>query len=84
MNVRRLIEEIEIKDGAVNVFESILSEVGDWRSNSSGCLFPLWTTKIQGPLRNLFQEEVLSTLSSLSGDKAAGSDGLIMAFWQFC
>lgn len=84
MNVRRLIEEIEIKDGAVNVFESILSEVGDWRSSSSGCLFPLWTTKIQGPLRNLFQEEVLSTLSSLSGDKAAGSDGLIMAFWQFC
>ena len=30
------------------------------------------------------KEEVLATLSSLSGDKVIGLDGFSMAFWQFC
>ena len=29
-------------------------------------------------------EEVFSTLSKLNGDKAPGSDGFPLAFWQFC
>ena len=30
------------------------------------------------------EEEVFSTLSSLNGDKASGSDGFTLAFWQDC
>ena len=30
------------------------------------------------------EEEVLATLSSLSGDKTPGPNGFSMAFWQFC
>ena len=30
------------------------------------------------------KEEVLATLSSLSGDKTPGPNGFSMAFWQFC
>ena len=39
VDVSKFVEEVEIKEGAVNVFQNILSKPGDWRPSIISCLF---------------------------------------------
>lgn len=60
----------------------ILFELSEWRPSISGLAFDSLASVDSKALKIPFSEkEVLTTWSSLSGDKAPGSDGFFMAFW---
>ncbi|RVX12609.1 hypothetical protein CK203_011720 [Vitis vinifera] len=80
---RKLTEETEIKKGVVNAFQNIFSETWDWRLSISELSFSFVDSVKAGLLEDAFsKEEIQTTLSSLSGDKAHGPDGFTLAFWQ--
>ena len=82
---RKLTEEIEIKEGVVNVFQNILSEKGDWRPSISGLSFSSLDSVQAGLLEDVFSvEKVQAAVFGLNGDKAPGPDEFTLAFWQFC
>ncbi|RVX14205.1 hypothetical protein CK203_011305 [Vitis vinifera] len=81
-----LVGEDNIKDGVANAFfQMILSEVGKWRPSIDGLVFNSLLFASSTALEFYFsEEEVFAALSSLCGDKALGSDGFTLAFWQGC
>ena len=81
-----LVGEDNIKDGVANAFfQMILSEVGKWRPSIDGLVFNSLLFAGSTALEFYFsEEEVFAALSSLCGDKALGSDGFTLAFWQGC
>ena len=82
---RKLTKETEIKKGVVNVFQNILLEKGDWRPSILGLPFSSLDSVEAGLLEEAFSvEEVQIAVFGLNGDKAPGSDGFTLTFWQFC
>ena len=80
-----LIEEVAIKEGMANAFQSTLSDSGDLRPPISGLDFAfvssLETQALEVPFTT---DEVFAALSCLNGDKTPRPDGFSMAFWQAC
>ena len=57
---------------------------GDWRRSISTLPFSdLDSEESRSFEEPFYEEKVFSALSSLCGDKALGSEGFTMAFWQF-
>ena len=76
--------EIELKQGIVEAFKSLLSETREWRASIDGLSFQTINEKEATRLELPFTiDEVFTALNDLNGDKAPGSDGFTMAFWQF-
>ena len=84
INGTLLIEKNEIRDGVVSAFKVLQSIAGNWRLDISGLSFArleaLEVAKLEEPF---IEEEVFEALKIFSGDKAPGSDGFSMVFWQF-
>ena len=61
-----------------------MKDIGEWRANINGLTFQsineIDVSKMEDPF---IIKEVFTTLSNLNGNKAPGSDGFTMAFWQF-
>ena len=77
-------EEIELKQGIVEAFKSLLSETGEWRARLDGLSFQTINEEEVARLELPFTiDEVFTPLNDLNGDKAPGPDGFTMAFWQF-
>ena len=73
------------QEGVAGAFQLLLSEIGEWRPSIEGLAFNSLSLADSATLEvPFFEEEVFSALSSLSGDKASGSDGFTLAFWQDC
>ena len=79
-----LVGEDNIKEGVTNAFQRILAEAGESRPSIDELVFNslqlIDSKALEIPIS---EEEVLATLSSLRGDKALGSDGFSLAFWQY-
>ena len=80
------IEEVDIREGIAQAFQLLLSEPpGEWRPSIRDMRFSVLHNQDAAMLEELFREEVLFiALSELNGDKAPGSDGFSLAFWQHC
>ena len=79
-----VVEERKIKEGVVQVFHSLLSKTGEWRSSYNGLSIEVLGGEDAAMLEVQFsEEEVFCALLDLSGDKASSLDGFSMAFWQF-
>ena len=77
-------EDDEMNQGIVEAFKSLLSDTGEWRANLEGLNFQRINEAEAERLETPFTvDEVFTTLSNLNGDKALGSDGYTLAFWQF-
>ena len=79
-----LSEEIEIKEGVVNAFRSLLSNPGDWCPPLSRLQCETLENLDAFALEVSFtkeEEEVLGALLGCNGDKAPGPNGFSMAFW---
>ena len=80
-----LIEEVAIKEGVANAFQSTFSDLGDLRPPISGLDFAFVSSLETQALEVHFtEEEVFAALSCLNGDKTPRPDGFSMAFWQAC
>ena len=81
-----LSEDTVIKEEVVDGFQSLLSELKDWRPNINGIYIYFFFENLGrdnlGHLETPFFE-VFSALSNLCGDKVLGLDGFSMDFWQF-
>ena len=74
----------DLQQGIVDAFQSLLSDPGDWRANLEGLVFSKLEEQEAISLELPFtEEEVVSALRELNGEKALGSDGYTAAFWQF-
>ena len=80
-----LTEEQEIKGGVVRAFKNLLTDPGDWHLTMEGLDFNRIDVEEATRLEEVFtEEEVLSALSDLNGDKAPGPNGFPLSFWQSC
>ena len=77
-------EDDEMNQGIVEAFKSLLSDTGEWRANLEGLNFQRINEAEAERLETPFTvDELFTALSNLNGDKALGSDGYTLAFWQF-
>ena len=77
-------EEIELKQGIVEAFKSLMSETGEWRASIDGLSFQTINEDEVARRELPFTvDEVFTSLNDLNGDKALGSDGFTMAVRQF-
>ena len=77
-------EEIEMKQGIVEAFKSLLSETEEWRASIDGLSFQTINEEEAARLELPFTvDEVFTALNDLNGDNAPGPDGFTMTFWQF-
>ena len=66
-------------------YQEPLSDPGGWHSSMSSMEFDRIKSEEAVRLEEMFSmEEVYLAISELNGDKAPGSDGFPIAFWQFC
>ena len=73
-----------MQQGIVDVFQSLLTDPGDWRANLEGLVFSKLEEQEAISLELPFtEEEVVFALRELNGEKAPGPDGYTVAFWQF-
>ncbi|RVW91414.1 putative mitochondrial protein [Vitis vinifera] len=80
-----LSEEQEVREGVANAFQQLLSENSDWKADIEGLHLKQISQQKAELLELLFPEsEVLAGLMDMNGDKALGSDGFTVAFWQSC
>lgn len=74
-------KESEIKEGIVQAFHNVLSELVKWRPNISDMNFgTLDVSKLEEPF---LEKEVYSALLDLNRNKALRPYGFLMAFWKF-
>ena len=69
----------------MSAFKTLLTDPGDWRASIDGLSFSRINDEEANRLEVPFsKEEVHSALCEMNGDKAPGSDGFTIAFWQLC
>ena len=80
-----LLEDQEIQRGVMRAYQNLLSDPGGWHPSMNSLEFDRIGVEEAARLEEMFSvEEVFLALSKLNGDKALGSDGFPLAFWQFC
>ena len=78
-----IIEKEELRQGIVNAYKTLLTDLGEWRARSEGVDFSRLTKSEVAKMEVQFSEEGVSVaLKDLNGDKAPGPDGFTTAFWQ--
>ena len=78
-------EEREIKDGIVNAFMQQFSESPEWKADIGSLSFNQICVQEAEMLEAPFcEDEVLTALMEMNGDKAPGPDGFSVFFWQCC
>ena len=71
INGRRLVQDTEIKEGLVDAFQNLLFASNSWRPPLPDLLFNVIGNVQAAKLKEMFtEEEILATISGLSGDKA--------------
>ena len=77
--------ETEIRDGIVGFYQGLYSEREDWRPVLGGVEFNTIDSaealQLEGPFA---EEEVVTALNQMSGEKAPGPDGYTIAFYKQC
>uniref|UniRef100_A0A2N9GD74 Reverse transcriptase domain-containing protein n=1 Tax=Fagus sylvatica TaxID=28930 RepID=A0A2N9GD74_FAGSY len=77
--------ESEIRDGIVNFYQDLYSEREAWRPMLGGVEFntinSAEATELEVPFS---EEEVVTALNQMSGEKAPGPDGYTIAFYKHC
>ncbi len=75
----------EIKDGIVDYYQGFYSKREDWRPLLGGVDFnsldAATATQIESPFS---EEEVVTTLKQLSGEKPPGPDSFTLVFFHHC
>ncbi|RVW40043.1 Transposon TX1 uncharacterized 149 kDa protein [Vitis vinifera] len=85
INGVRLTEEQEVREGIANVYQQLLSESSGWKADIGGLLLKQISHSEAEALELPFSEvEIHAALMGMNGDKAPGSDGFMVAFWQRC
>ncbi|RVW31161.1 putative ribonuclease H protein [Vitis vinifera] len=80
-----LTEEQEVREGIVNAFQQLLSEEPGWRVDIGGLhLHRLSFQEAENLELPFSEEEIHFALLEMNSDKALGSDGFTVAFWQAC
>uniref|UniRef100_A0A2N9IY74 Reverse transcriptase domain-containing protein n=1 Tax=Fagus sylvatica TaxID=28930 RepID=A0A2N9IY74_FAGSY len=78
-------DEDEIREQVVHFYESLYQESEEWRPHLEGLSFAsIGETERDLSERRFEKEEIVQVLKVLEGDKAPGSDGFAMAFFQHC
>ena len=84
INGRRLVKEVEVKEGLVGAFQSLLSASNNRRPPYPDLYFNVIGEDQTAKLEEMFtEEEILTAVSGLNDDKAPGLDGFPLAFWSF-
>ena len=83
INEAWLTEEEELRQGVVEAFKTLLSDIREWRASLDGLSFQRISEEEATRLELPFTEEVFTALNDLNGDKDQGPDGFTIAFWQF-
>uniref|UniRef100_A0A2N9GUN7 Reverse transcriptase domain-containing protein n=1 Tax=Fagus sylvatica TaxID=28930 RepID=A0A2N9GUN7_FAGSY len=77
--------ESEIRDGIVDFYQGLYSEKEAWRPVLGGVEFntidSAEATQLEGPFS---EEEVVTALNQMNGEKAPGPDGYTIAFYKHC
>ena len=74
----------DLQQGIVDAFQTLLIDLRDCRANLEGLVFSKLEEREVVSLELPFtEEEVVSALRELNGEKASGPDGYTTAFWQF-
>ena len=74
-----------MREGIVNAFQHLLSEELGWRVDIEGMhLNRLNSREVEVLELPFIEEEIYSALMEMNGDKAPGSNGFTVAFWQAC
>ena len=77
-------EGIELKQGIVEAFNSLLSDIGEWRASIDGLSFQTINEEEAARLELPFTvDEVFTSLNDLNGDNAPSPNGFMIVFWQF-
>ena len=77
-------EDNEIKEELSRAFQKLLSTTDEWRPNLSDMSFErLGSMEAEGLEKPFTRKEFFGALSDFKGNKAPGSNGFSMAFWQF-
>ena len=80
-----LTEEREIREGIVNAFMQQFSESPEWKADIGNLSFNQICVQEAEMLEAPFcEDEVLTALMEMNGDKAPGPDGFSVFFWQCC
>ena len=85
INGEWLSEEQKVREGIVNAFQQLLLEDMGWKEDIGRIQLDQISQQEAENLETPFSKtEVHSALMEMNGDKAPGSDGFTMAFWQSC
>ena len=80
-----LSEEQEVRTGIADAFKQLLTKDLEWKADIGGLNLNQISQQEADTLELPFTEdEVHSALMDMNGDKALGSDGFTVAFWQCC
>lgn len=78
-------DEEEVRSNVVNFYQKLYTESDTWRPSMDGLEFARIEEAERLELeRDFSKEEVVKVLHEMEGDKAPGSDGFTMAFFQKC
>ena len=78
-------EERDVREGIVKAFKQQFSESPEWKADIGGLSFNQICVQEAEMLETPFsEEEVLTALMEMNGDKASGPDGFSVFFWQRC
>ena len=76
-------DELELREGISNAFQSWLSDDMAWKAEIDGLPFATLSLEEANSLELPFREDgVFITLNEMDGDKTPGFDGFFLAFWQ--
>jgi hypothetical protein len=76
---------VEIKDHVVQFYQRLYSERSTWRPRMDNQVFSSIDEEEKNWLERDFEkDEVWEVLKGMEGDKARGSDGFTIAFFQSC
>ena len=78
-------EERDVREGIVKAFKQQFSESPEWKADIGGLSFNQICVQEAEMLETPFsEEEVLTALMEMNGDKAPGPDRFSVFFWQRC
>ena len=81
----RLTEEQETREGVAHAFQQFISDKMEWRAELDGLTFSALNLEEVGSLEVPFrQDQIISALREMNGDKAPSLDGVMIALWQDC
>ena len=76
-------DELELREGISNAFQSWLLDDMAWRAEIDGLPFATLSLEEANSLELPFREDgVFIALNEMDGDITPGSDGFFLAFWQ--